>query len=454
MGRSLFVFAAVAAAACGLFAVPAAASSSWYPHDADATWTYQWTDSVYNPTPTKEKVTVKEQKGTTFRLEWTTEGLGNPDGYARGAGEMLFQNSAAGISVKDWQSAPPPLEFPVLCPSTVRCGNSLAATLYLLIWGNREPTLAEPLLKGTSWASRGGADGDVTSFSQYQGVEQLTIPAFPEPVTATKIRTDITQAGALGDPYGSGVRTVWWVYGVGPVKMTFEHAGGADPPITESVLVSTNQSAQMPPSDTNYFPLTQGSKLRYRWTNSKHLKKPSVEEFTVAETANQSARVDVKHISGPIRVAGSYGFALRTDGLTNIWGSTQAATLATFPPLGPKFLPANRRRHFFTPFDLLTYGMNPILTAYPARGDKWAAKSPSRDYSVFGVTGTTNVVGTRTVKVPAGQFTALVVRSTLQQDGFKFGSGTRTAYFAANKGLVKLVFRHADGSVSTVELVR
>ena len=36
---------------------------------------------------------------------------------------------------------------------------------------------------------------------------------------AAKIRTDITQAGAIGDPYGSGVRTVWWVYGVGPVKI-------------------------------------------------------------------------------------------------------------------------------------------------------------------------------------------------------------------------------------------
>jgi hypothetical protein len=38
--------------------------------------------------------------------------------------------------------------------------------------------------------------------------------------------------------------------------------------------------------------------------------------------------------------------------------------------------------------------------------------------------------------------------------GFKFGSGTRTSYFAAGKGLVKLVFRHGDGSTSVVELVR
>ena len=210
----------------------------------------------------------------------------------------------------------------------------------------------------------------------------------------------------------------------------------------------------MPPPDADYFPLQQGTKARFSWTNTKHLKKASVQEFTVAETANQSARIDVKHISGPIRVAGSYGFALRTDGLTNIWGATRAASLAKLPALGPRFLPAARRRNFFTPYDLMTYGMNPILSAYPQVGENWAVKSPSRDFSVFGVTGSTTVAGIQRVKVPAGTFNALVLRSTLNQAGYRFGSGTRTSYFAAGKGLVKLVFRHRDGSVSTVSRLR
>jgi hypothetical protein len=58
------------------------------------------------------------------------------------------------------------------------------------------------------------------------------------------------------------------------------------------------------------------------------------------------------------------------------------------------------------------------------------------------------------VTVPAGTFDALVVTSTLRQRGFTFGSGTRTMWFVAGKGLVKLVFRHGDGSVSTVELLK
>jgi hypothetical protein len=52
--------------------------------------------------------------------------------------------------------------------------------------------------------------------------------------------------------------------------------------------------------------------------------------------------------------------------------------------------------------------------------------------------------------VPAGTYSALVVQSTLHQPGFPWGSGVRTSWFAPGKGLVKLVFRHADGSVSNV----
>jgi hypothetical protein len=71
---------------------------------------------------------------------------------------------------------------------------------------------------------------------------------------------------------------------------------------------------------------------------------------------------------------------------------------------------------------------------------------------VYGVNGSTRVVGLQTVKVPKGTYKALVVTSKLSQPGFKFGSGTRTMWFAPGIGLVKLVFKHADGSVSTVVL--
>lgn len=434
------------------FASPAAADS-WLPHAKDATWTYEWTNSAYNAVPTKEKVTVNEQKGSTFVLEWTTLDLGNPPEAPASRGLIAFNESAAGIINTDWSSTPPPPTFPILCATVAGCNNSLASTYYTLIWGSRAPALAVPLLRGTSWTSTGGAGGDVASTSYYVGREAVQVPAFPAPVVAAKVRSEVTQAGALGDPYGSGVRTVWWVYGVGPVKVVFEHAGG-DAPVTTSVLVTTNQTPKTAPPDVNYFPMKSGTKLRYRWRNSKHMRKWSVQDFTVDEAVNGSARFSVAHVSGPIRVSGAYGFSLRADGLTNLWALTRSQSLAKFPALGPRQLPAERRRRLLTPFDLMVFGFNPVIPGHPTAGTAWAAKVPSRDYSIFGVRGSTRVLGIRRLKVGGRTFNALAVQTRLTQRGFRFGSGTRTSYFAPGKGLVKLVFRHGDRSVSTVELVR
>lgn len=429
------------------------AVGSWLPHPADATWTYQWTDSVYNPTPTKEKVTVKSQTGSSFVLAWTTDGAGNPDGAPASTGTASFQETTVGLVSTDWSSNPPPPSFPILCPSAASCGNSLASTLYNLIWGGRTPVLAEPLLKGLSWSATGGAQNDVASTSDYLGTEQITVPAFAQPVLAAKIQSTITQAGALGDPYGSGVRTVWWVYGVGPVKIVFEHAGGQGAAVTTAVLESTNQQAQAPPPDADFFPMKVGNKGTFRWANTHHLSKPEVERYGVAQASNGTAIVNVTSVSGPIKVAGAYEFTRRTDGVISVASSTKAASLATLPPLGPKTLPPGKRRHFFTPFDLMTFGFNPVLPAYGIPGTAWSSSATSRDFAVYGVVGSTRVVGVRTVSVPAGTYRALVVTSNLRQPGFPFGSGTRTSWFAPDVGLVKLVFHHADGSLSVVERI-
>jgi len=102
----------------------------------------------------------------------------------------------------------------------------------------------------------------------------------------------------------------------------------------------------------------------------------------------------------------------------------------------------------------MTFGFNPVIPAYPVAGDGWSADPNGRDFAVYGVTGSSRVVGIQKVSVPAGTFQALVVASSLTQPGFKFGSGTRTMWFVDGKGLVKLVFRHRDGSTSTVELLK
>jgi hypothetical protein len=427
---------------------------SWLPHAADATWTYKWSDSVYATIPTAEQVTVKSSSGQNFTLAWTTDGLNNADGAQTSSGTADFQETNTGLVNTNWASTPPPSQFPVLCAQASSCGNSLASVYYNVIWGSRSPVLAEPLLQGLSWTSTGGAGNDVTGTSTYLGHQQVTVPAFPAAVTAAVVRTKITQAGALGDPYGSGTRTVWWVYGVGPVKVDFEHAGGGTAPVTTAVLQTTNQTPLPPPGDVDYFPFTKNLALKYSWTNTKHMKKPEVEQFTIDAVVNSTARYTVKSVSGPIKVAGTYGFSKHLDGVTNLWGTTSSATLLKLPPLGPAGAPSAQRNHFVTPFDLMNFGFNPVLAATPAAGESWASVRPGNDFTTYGVTGTSKVLGLQEVKVPGGTFEAIAVRSTLKQPGFPYGSGTRTCWFAPGKGLVKLVFDHGDGSVSTVELVR
>jgi hypothetical protein len=450
-GRCWFALALVVAA---LVVAPAGLASGWLPHEADATWTYQWTDSVYAPTPTTEKVTVKDTKGGTFTLAWTTADLNNPPDAVSTTGQVSFQETNAGLINTDWTSNAPPPAWPVLCASPVSCPNSLSSTYYNVIWGSRSPVLDEPLLRGATWPGTGGAQNDISASSTYLGTEQVTVPAFPGPVIASKVRSTITQAGALGDPYGSGTRTIWWVYGVGPVKIEFQHSGGAGASVTSATLQTTNQKPQAPPSDVDYFPLTKGKTLTYSWTNTKHLTKPEVQRFTIDAVSNGTARFTVKNVSGPIAVAGTYGFSKRLDGVTNLWGTTQSATRLAFPPLGPRNAAATDRNHIRTPFDLMTFGFNPILQAYAVTGASWSADRTSHDFAIYGVTGKTVVLGVQTVKVPAGTFQALALRTTLVQPGYPYGSGTRTSWFAPGKGLVKLVFAHGDHSVSTVELTK
>jgi hypothetical protein len=431
------VFAALIAAA------PAQADN-WYPHPSDAQWQYEWTDSTYNTAGTIEDVTVgseNDPSGCGWTLQWSAPSAsltGLPD-----SGTACFADQDFGVVNTDWTSTPPPADMPILCATVSGCPNSLASALYNVIWGSRSPVLSEPLLQGTTWSSTGGASNEVTSTSSYLGLELVKVPAFPSGVVAAAVRSQIALGGTFGDDYGSGTRTTWWVYGVGPVKVEFDHVDGS---VSDVSLLQTNLTPMPALPDQNYFPLTQGLAGTYKWTNSKHLRQPEIEKVSIDAVSNRSARIDVKSVSGPIRVVGSYGFTARLDGVRNIFGSTSAASLAKFPSLG-------HGRHFFTPIDLMTYGFNPLLPAYPVPGSSWKSGDP-RDFKIYGVSGTTALVGVRWVRVPAGRFRALEIRSVLKQPGHPFGSGVRTMWFAQGRGLVKLVFQHRDGSTSVIELIR
>lgn len=419
------------------------------PNTEDATWTYAWYDNTYSNALTYERYTVAARSDATVRLAWTTDDAGNGEGAVASNGFVDYRYNDSGLTNANWSSTPPPPQFPVLCAqSGPDCGNSLAGSHYHVIWGSRSPVLQEPLVRGATWTARGGQSNDVASVNRYLGVERIVVPAFPLGINAAKVESDISQIGSLGDKHGTGLRTTWWVYGVGPVKVAFRHAGGE---YSEVQLYTTNLLPKVAPSDKARLPFIRGQRLRYRYTNRKHLPAPSRQEFTVVDVANGTARVDVRELSGPIAVRGSYFYATGLGGVASVSVATRGATRAKLPKLGPRSLPATRRRRFYTPLDLMNFGYNPILTAYPKKGDRFSAPRFGRDWRNFEVEATAKVIGNQSVRTPAGRYIALLVESKLRQKGFPFGSGTRRMWFAPGVGLVKLEFRHGDGSVSRVD---
>ena len=418
-------------------------AQQWLPRTDGATWTYAWSNSTYQPSPRTESYTLTARAGTSFRLSWSE--INPPPTETPSTGTIDFQHTDTGLVNTNYSSSQPPPRFPILCANASQCASSLSAAWYMVIWGTRSPVFAEPMLTGTRWSSLGGADNDVASTNHYEGHVRVKVPAFPAGVDAARVDAEVTQAGAIGDPFGTLTRTVYWVYGVGPVRVVLRHASGET---SSADLLSTSLKPLPLPSDVNLLPLNRGDSGTLRWRNSKYMKSWSIQKYSVSDVVNSTARVDFKNVSGPLKVAAAYALATRLSGVTLLSGSTQSTGKVHFPRLG-------KSRRFVTPFDLMVFGFGPVIPQLPAsKGATWRSSRTSRDYSIFGVSGDSVVLGTQTVRVRAGKFKALAIRSRLKQAGSSFGTGTRTSYFAPGKGLVKLVFKHADGSVSTVERVK
>lgn len=448
-GRGRFILWTLCLAAIAAAGPSVALADAWFPHPATAQWSYHWTDTRYNPLGTTDAVTVDSADSVTcgWQLQWTGD-IRVPVPGTLGAttdqpddGTVCFQDANTGLRNTGWSADGPPGNEPSLCRGAEACVNTLGSTLDAVIWGGRTPVLPEPLLRGASWVSTGGQNGTVSSHSEYLGRQTITVPAFPAGIRAAVTRSQITMHGTPGDRYGSGTRTTWWGYGIGPLRMVFDHVDGA---ITRAQLTATNLAAAHPPPDRNDFPMTAGLTGTYRWTNPRYLKTPEIDRVTVAAAGGRAARFTATTISGPLRATGHDVFSLGLDGLRATATDT-AVTRSRLPRLGGG-------QRVATPLDLMTYGVDPVLPAYPVIGTVRpgpGAPAPRPG----GVIGTSRILGVRTVRVPAGRFSALEVRSVLTEPGHPFGTGVRTMWFSPTRGLVKLVFDHADGSVSTVVLV-
>src|ERR1700749_1933921 len=93
---SLVIACTVATLTTGL-----AAADEWFPHPAGATWTYNWSDTQFNPSGTTEAVTVSSQNaanGCGWNLAWT----GTTDvPLSGGTGPVISQADDGTICFRD-----------------------------------------------------------------------------------------------------------------------------------------------------------------------------------------------------------------------------------------------------------------------------------------------------------------------------------------------------------------
>ena len=323
-------------------------------------------------------MTVKEQKGDAVhaRLDDARAGQRRRP-RRRASAPSRSRRRTPGSSTPTGRATPPPAAFPILCAIARRSATTASRA--------RTTTSSGAARAG---ARRAAAEGH--ELDEHGRRRRTTSRARPtisasrrSPCRRSRRRSsrrrcgrEITQAGALGDPYGSGVRTVWWVYGVGPVKIVFQHAGGERADHDVGARRARTRRRKPPPPDDALLPARQGREADVPLDEHEAHEEAvgaGVRRRTRSRTAPRASRV--KHVSGPIRVAGRVRLHAACRRRHELLGDDAS----------PRRSPASRRSGrraaegrsgatSSTPFDLMLYGFNPIIPAYPTPGATWSVE--------------------------------------------------------------------------------
>ena len=185
------MFALVVAA---LVVAPGAlAADGWLPHPADATWTYQWTDSVYtHDADDREGHRQGRPRARRSRSPGRRDGLDNPaEAPSSTTGRSSSRTRTPGLVNTDWSSNAPPPSFPVLCAHAGELRQLPREHATTTSSGARaRPCSPSRCSRGRRGRARAARSNDVSSTSTYLGTEQVTVPAFRRPVIAAKVRSD------------------------------------------------------------------------------------------------------------------------------------------------------------------------------------------------------------------------------------------------------------------------
>ncbi len=181
----------------------------------------------------------------------------------------------------------------------------------------------------------------------------------------------------------------------------------------------------------SYFPLQVRNQWVYSWTNNVYAISPISETVVVTEAVSSEYKLHAYNDKG---ADGQFTTSTATDYLWTWYG-----TMGWNP--------------FPLPLHMVLMYLQVPPKMFPASfqdGDNWTGTGIIAG-TVY--TGTTTVI-TSAATVSAGGRTynnALQIHTVITGP-HPFGAGTRDTWFAPNVGLVRLVYNHNDGSVTTIEL--
>ena len=242
--------------------------------------------------PAVSATSSRAATGPGFRVSWQEFGLGATSSRRRARPTSARPRPGPNLN---YQSMTPPLQFPPLCAAAAQCGNSLAGSYFLAIWGaarRRWSSRSSPLDVRAARATRSWAPIATAAAQRVAG------PVHPAGIEAAKVESVVTQTGALGDPFGRACAPS------GGLTASVPCGSSSGTPVAARAWPSSRARRRPGPAERPlHVPLAQGVRATFRWRNDKHMRRWSVQRARVVRTLNNSSRVEVRDLSGRLTSA-------------------------------------------------------------------------------------------------------------------------------------------------------
>ena len=384
------------------FASPAAAES-WLPHPGGRHVDLRVDGQRLQPDADEGEGDGQGATGELLHARLDDEEEGNPRTRSSASATSRSWRRPPASSTPTGRATRRRPSFPVLCAARRAAATASPARTTTSSGARGARRSRRRSLDGASGRAPAARGNDIDELSRLRRPEQVTVPAFGQPVQAAKVRTR-DHAGRRARR-SLRQRRPHRLVGLGcrPVKVVFEHAGGANAPVTTARPPRDEPDAEARAGRRELLPARQG---RHHDVPLDELAPPQEAVGPAGhgrEVGERSAQLAVKSVSGPDQGRGRLRLHLPCRRAHEHLARRQLGVARELPAARPEgAAAATSAGASSTPFDLMNFGFNPSLRAYPRPAQSWEGRVSGRDFAVYGVTGTPRS-GRPTVKVPAAR---------------------------------------------------